>query len=159
MCAGKKSVFRYIWGPQGENKLCCVEQLEKASFSGIQNRSPLGQTNLWFILRQLNILYFCPVTSPSPVPKLHYDKTIKSISLPLSKEPGCTCMRVPSVGIKYEFWAVLKEEQVYKSPNETPWEAERKALHPCLPTTWTHEVENNSTLRNLSIYFWHLCAF
>lgn len=137
-----------------------MKQLEKAAFSGIQNRSPLGQTNLCFILRQLsNHLHFCHVTSPSPLPKLHYDKGIKSISLPLSEEPGCTCTRVPSVGIKYEFWAVLKEGQVYKSPDKTPREAERKVFHPYLPTTWTHEVEKNSPLKILSIYFCHLCTF
>lgn len=152
MCFGTYDVLK--------GKISChVEQLKKTAFSGIQNRSLLGETNLWLILRQLsNHLYFCPVTSPSPFPKLHYDKTIKSISLPLSEEPGCTCMRVSSVGIKYEFWAVLKEGQVYKFPNETPWEAERKALCPYLPTTWTHEVEKNSPLRILSIYFCHLCT-
>lgn len=139
-----------------------MEQLEKAAFSGIQNRNPLGQTNLWLILRQLsNHLYFCPVTSPSPLPKLHYDKTIQSVSLPLSKEPDA-----PARGCL--LWVLHMNSELFSRKDrctnpQMKHRGKQKGkvyiFSPYLPTTWTREVEKNSALTILSIYFCYLHTF
>lgn len=129
---------------RGKYAMLCGAASVKAAFSGTQNRSQLGQTTLWLILRQLsNPLHFSHVPPASPLPKLHYNQTIKSISLPHLKEHKCTCIRGEvqlSVGVKHEFWHILKETCVHKYTHAERLGSRKEncVIIPYLLTTWTY---------------------